>query len=80
MQVKRRACWVYISHDTWRHIRGKVDIGFADMGAQSLNNLTESMRARRLHIDPRWCTEFASLSDAAVRHAANAGFAPFCGA
>jgi adenylate cyclase len=42
---------VCISDDTQRQIRGKVDIAFTDMGAQSLKNIAEPMRAWRLHID-----------------------------
>jgi TolB-like protein/class 3 adenylate cyclase/Tfp pilus assembly protein PilF len=42
---------VCISDDTQRQIRGKVDIGFDDMGPQSLKNIAEPMRAWRMQID-----------------------------
>jgi adenylate cyclase len=44
---------VCISDDAQRQIRGKVDIGFADLGAQNLKNIAEPMRAWRLQIDQR---------------------------
>jgi adenylate cyclase len=43
---------ICISDDTHRQIRGKVDIGFDDMGAQVLKNIAEPMRAWRVQIDP----------------------------
>ena len=43
---------VCISDDAQRQIRGKVDIAFDDMGAQTLKNIAEPMRAWRLQIDP----------------------------
>src|SRR5260370_419167 len=36
---------ICISDDTYRHIRGKVDIAFEDMGPQSLKHITDPMRA-----------------------------------
>jgi adenylate cyclase len=42
---------ICISDDTHRQIRGKVDIGFDDMGPQNLKNIAEPMRAWRLQID-----------------------------
>ena len=42
---------VCISDDTYRQIRGKVDIAFDDMGPQTLKNIAEPMRAWRLQID-----------------------------
>ena len=36
---------VCISDDTYRQIRGKVDIAFDDLGEQSLKNIVEPMRA-----------------------------------
>jgi adenylate cyclase len=42
---------ICISDDTQRQIRGKVDIGFDDMGSQMLKNIAEPMRAWRLPID-----------------------------
>jgi adenylate cyclase len=42
---------VCISDDAQRQIRGKVDIGFDDMGPQSLKNIAEPMRAWRMQID-----------------------------
>src|SRR6266849_5647908 len=41
---------ISISDDTYRQIRGKVDIAFEDMGPQNLKNITEPMRAWRLRI------------------------------
>jgi TolB-like protein/class 3 adenylate cyclase len=42
---------VCISDDAQRQIRGKVDIGFDDMGPQLLKNIAEPMRAWRMQID-----------------------------
>jgi len=42
---------VCISDDAHRHIRGKVDIVFDDMGPQALKNITEQMRAWRCQIN-----------------------------
>jgi adenylate cyclase len=42
---------VCISDDMHRQIRGKVDIGFDDLGSQALKNITEPMRAWRMQID-----------------------------
>jgi class 3 adenylate cyclase len=42
---------ICISDDTYRQIRGKVDIAFEDMGPQNLKNITEPMRAWRLRIN-----------------------------
>jgi TolB-like protein/class 3 adenylate cyclase len=42
---------VCISDDTYRQIRGKVDIAFEDMGPQTLKNIAEPMRAWRLRIN-----------------------------
>jgi adenylate cyclase len=41
---------VCISDDAQRQIRGKVDIGFDDMGQQNLKNITEPMRVWRLRL------------------------------
>jgi adenylate cyclase len=41
---------VCISDDAHRQVRGKVDIGFGDMGLQTLKNITEPMRAWRMQI------------------------------
>jgi TolB-like protein/class 3 adenylate cyclase len=41
---------VCISDDAQRQIRGKVDIGFDDIGLQTLKNITEPMRAWRMQI------------------------------
>jgi adenylate cyclase len=38
---------VCLSDDTQRQIRGKIDIGFEDMGPQDLKNIAEPMRAWR---------------------------------
>ena len=40
-----------ISDDAYRHIRGKVDAKFDDIGEQVLKNIAEPMRAWRLNID-----------------------------
>jgi TolB-like protein/class 3 adenylate cyclase len=42
---------VCISDDAQRQIRGKVDIGFDDMGPQSLKNIAEPMRAWRMQMN-----------------------------
>jgi adenylate cyclase len=42
---------VCISDDAHRHIRGKIDIVFDDMGPQSLKNIAEPMRAWRCRIN-----------------------------
>jgi TolB-like protein/class 3 adenylate cyclase len=39
-----------ISDDAYRHIRGKVDCVFDDMGPQALKNIAEPMRAWRMQI------------------------------
>jgi TolB-like protein/class 3 adenylate cyclase len=41
---------VCISDDAQRQIRGKVDVGFDDMGPQTLKNIAEPMRAWRMQI------------------------------
>jgi adenylate cyclase len=41
---------VCISDDTHRQIRGKVAIGFADMGPQNLKNIAEPIRAWRVRL------------------------------
>jgi adenylate cyclase len=41
---------VCISDDAQRQIRSKVDIGFEDMGLQTLKNIAEPMRAWRMQI------------------------------
>jgi class 3 adenylate cyclase len=41
---------VCISDDAQRQIRGKVDIGFDDMGLQTLKNIAEPMHAWRMQI------------------------------
>ena len=41
---------ICISDDAQRQIRGKVDIGFDDMGFQTLKNIAEPMRAWRMQI------------------------------
>lgn len=42
---------VCISDDAQRQIRGKVDIGFEDMGPQALKNIAEPMRAWRMQMN-----------------------------
>jgi adenylate cyclase len=42
---------VCISDDAQRQVRGKVEVAFDDMGPQSLKNIAEPMRARRVRLD-----------------------------
>jgi TolB-like protein/class 3 adenylate cyclase len=42
---------VCISDDAQRQVRGKVEVGFDDMGPQSLKNISEPMRAWRVRLD-----------------------------
>jgi TolB-like protein/class 3 adenylate cyclase len=42
---------VCISDDAQRQVRGKVDIGFEDMGSQTLKNIAEPMRAWRMQLE-----------------------------
>jgi TolB-like protein/class 3 adenylate cyclase len=42
---------VCISDDAQRQVRGKVEVGFDDLGPQSLKNIAEPMRAWRVRID-----------------------------
>jgi adenylate cyclase len=42
---------VCISDDAQRQIRGKVEVGFDDMGPQNLKNIAELMRAWRVRLD-----------------------------
>lgn len=42
---------VVISDDAQRHVRGKVDTAFSDLGLQDLKNISQPMRAWRLQID-----------------------------
>jgi TolB-like protein/class 3 adenylate cyclase len=44
---------VCISDDAYRQIRGKVEIGWDDLGPQSLKNIAEPMRAWRVQLDGR---------------------------
>jgi adenylate cyclase len=41
---------ICISDDTYRQIRGKIDIAFDDIGEQTLKNIVEPMRAWRIHL------------------------------
>ena len=41
---------VCISDDTYRQIRGKVEIGWDDLGPQTLKNIAEPMRAWRVQL------------------------------
>jgi TolB-like protein/class 3 adenylate cyclase len=43
---------ICISDDTYRQIRGKVDIAFEDTGSQSLKNIAEPIRVWRARIAP----------------------------
>jgi adenylate cyclase len=42
---------VCISDDAYRQIRGKVDVGFDDIGPQTLKNIVEPMRAWRIRFE-----------------------------
>nr|WP_274613572.1 adenylate/guanylate cyclase domain-containing protein [Bradyrhizobium acaciae] len=42
---------ICISDDAHRQIRGKVDIDFGDLGAQSLKNIAEPMRVWQIRVD-----------------------------
>jgi adenylate cyclase len=42
---------IYISDDTHRQIRGKVDIFYDDLGPQTLKNIAEPMRVWRILLD-----------------------------
>jgi TolB-like protein/class 3 adenylate cyclase/Tfp pilus assembly protein PilF len=42
---------VCISDDAQRQVRGKVDIGFEDIGLQTLKNIAEPMRAWRMQLN-----------------------------
>jgi TolB-like protein/class 3 adenylate cyclase/Tfp pilus assembly protein PilF len=42
---------VCISDDAQRQVRGKVDIGFEDMGPRTLKNIAEPMRAWRMQVN-----------------------------
>jgi adenylate cyclase len=44
---------VCISDDAYRQIRGKVEIGWDDLGPQTLKNIAESMRAWRVQLGGR---------------------------
>lgn len=44
---------VCISDDTYRQIRGKVDIACDDLGPQNLKNIADAMRAWRLQLTNR---------------------------
>ena len=46
---------VCISHDAYRQIRGKVEIGWDDLGPQTLKNIAEPIRAwmAKLEVKPR---------------------------
>src|SRR4051794_34884263 len=59
---------VCISDDAQRQVRGKVEVAFDDMGAQSLKNIAEPMRAWRLRLDgdaPRTAPAKAAAESAA---------------
>ena len=59
---------VCISDDAHRHIRGRVDVAFDDIGEQNLKNIAEPLRA--------WYIRFASVSAPAVRSSASATRVP----
>jgi TolB-like protein len=42
---------ICISEDVYRHIRGKIDVGFADMGIQQLKNIARPVRAYRARLE-----------------------------
>ena len=55
---------VCISDDTYRQIRGKVEIGWDDLGPQTLKNIAEQMRAWRVRLTGQ--TRSAATSGSAV--------------
>ena len=59
---------VCISDDAHRHIRGRVDVAFDDIGEQNLKNIAEPLRA--------WRIRFASVSAPAVRSSESATRVP----
>jgi TolB-like protein/Tfp pilus assembly protein PilF len=42
---------ICISEDVHRHVHGKVDVGFADMGFQQLKNIARPVRAYRVRLE-----------------------------
>jgi TolB-like protein len=42
---------VFMSDDTHRQVRGKVEIGYDDLGPQTLKNIAQPMRAWRVRLD-----------------------------
>ncbi|MGH6642796.1 MAG: adenylate/guanylate cyclase domain-containing protein [Bradyrhizobium sp.] len=55
---------VCISDDTYRQIRGKVEIGWDDLGPQSLKNIAEPMRAWRVQFADQGAAKLQSDSSA----------------
>ncbi len=56
---------VSISDDVHRQVRGKVDVAFEDMGAQSLRNIAEPMRVWRIKINSLTTPKVSTYSFAA---------------
>ena len=42
---------ICISEDVYRHVQGKIDVGFADMGIQQLKNIVRPVRAYRARLE-----------------------------
>ncbi len=55
---------VCISDDTYRQIRGKVEIGLEDIGPQTLKNIAEPMRAWRVQLDGQAAAKLQPASTA----------------
>ena len=43
---------VCVSADAYRQVRGKLDLGFADMGEREFKNIAEPVRVYRVHSEP----------------------------
>src|SRR5882757_924340 len=56
---------VSVSDDVHRQVRGKVDLAFEDMGAQSLRNIAEPMRVWRIKINSLTTPKVSTYSFAA---------------
>jgi TolB-like protein/class 3 adenylate cyclase/Tfp pilus assembly protein PilF len=55
---------VCISDDTYRQIRGKVEIGWDDLGPQNLKNIAEPMRAWRVQLSGQGVAKIKPVSPA----------------
>src|SRR6266446_3448316 len=56
---------ISVSDDVHRQVRGKVDLAFEDMGAQSLRNIAEPMRVWRIKINSLTTPKVSTYSFAA---------------